>query len=108
MSAYTNPGSNWLRWMMKPGLYLLFFSLAIQAMHAQNVGNSDSNNKIIWQLNLNKNHGGDYQLQFAKITKDDKGGPCIEADSRQDNSSWHYAAKRLVQSRRALCCFDRL
>ncbi|HZY38268.1 MAG TPA: right-handed parallel beta-helix repeat-containing protein [Mucilaginibacter sp.] len=69
-------------------LCIFFFSIMTPHVFGQN-GEKTGNNTVIWQLNLKNNHPSGYSLQFAKITGDDKGRPCIEADSRRDNTTWH-------------------
>jgi len=44
---------------------------------------------IIWRFHLNDGHPANCKLGFTRVTKDDKGQPNLEADSRRDETPWH-------------------
>jgi hypothetical protein len=68
---------------------VFFFFLYIQLASGQNtIGPDGNNNKVVWQLDLNKTPT-DYSLQFAQIARDQKGQRFINTDSRRDKSEWH-------------------
>jgi hypothetical protein len=43
----------------------------------------------IWTLALKNGHANDCYAAFTQVAKDDKGQPCLEADSRRDKGTWH-------------------
>jgi hypothetical protein len=85
--AHASPANS--RWVATISLFFSLF-LAVPATSGQNAdrlaGNADA---IVWQLNLMKAPPTDYQLQFTRVARDDKGQPVLEADCRRDKGDWH-------------------
>jgi hypothetical protein len=79
----------WLPSVAQVVLFLCSLSLAASEVFGQNAGSLTSPDKdIVWQLNT-KTTPPNYQLQFTRFVKDEKGQPVLEADTRRSKSEWN-------------------
>lgn len=79
----------WLPSVARVVLFLCSLSLATPKASGQNAGSLTSPiNDIVWQLNT-KIAPSNYQLQFTRLVKDEKGQPALEADTRRGKSEWN-------------------
>ncbi|HZY38269.1 MAG TPA: hypothetical protein VFE53_16545 [Mucilaginibacter sp.] len=83
------PTSCWLQMTAQAALGFLFFSLAASGAAGQSARQLSTGNDTVWRINLKNDRPTNCGLQFTQITRDNKGGPILQADSRGDKSEWN-------------------